>query len=177
MLAAGEASHVQRKVKGMIPVNNEQAGGCCRPNNMQVKSTTLLRPQPPPSFTCCFSFLHFFLRDELFFLTLLPCFLHAALSLSISPSLIYFLGCVFSDVTPERSRFCCSFTMHMVSVSFVSLLLGSDRKSFKVTCYLLPSSHNELAFGFASLFSLTQPSLELFSMSLQLNAQIQFSHD
>lgn len=117
MLAAGVASHVQRKVKGMIPVNNEQAGGCCRPNNMQVKSTTLLRPQPPPSFTCCFSFLHFFLRDELFFLTLLPCFSHAALSLSISPSLIYFLGCVFSDVTPERSRFCCSFAMHMVSVS------------------------------------------------------------
>lgn len=188
MLAAGVASHVQRKVKGMIPVNNEQAGGCCRPNNMQVKSTTLLRPQPPPSFTCCFFFLHFFLRDELFFLTLL------ALFSSCCPFTFHFsffnllsrLRFLRRDPralqVPLFIRYAHGFCQSVsytfpLSMSFVSQLLGSDRKSFKVTCYLLPSSHNELAFGFASLFSLTQPSLELFSMSLQLNAQIQFSDD
>lgn len=121
-MAAGVAAHVQYKVKGMIPVNNEQAGPCCRPNNLQVKSTTLLRSQPPPSLlynlptfssTRCFPFFHFFLHDKLFSLT---CSLFCC-PFTFHFAYFNFLSCIFSDVT-RHFRFCSSAScMRFLSVS------------------------------------------------------------
>lgn len=166
-LAAGVVSHVRRKMKGMIPVNNEQACLYLEANNQQVKS------QPPsPLYYDPLTFFPFSSSSLSstpclainYSLSHFPCFPQSALSLSISLTLIYLPGCIFSDVTPAPPDSVVHSSAHgLLSVSLpvsitlplclsvsLSQLLGSDRTN----------THNELAFSFASLFSLRQPSLE-----------------
>ncbi len=132
------------------------------PLSTTTSQPSCLLPLPPalshsfvPTLTTNYSLSHF-LR-----------FPHSALSHSIPLTLIYFPRCIFSDVTSVSW----DSVVHSPPHGVCPYLCLSPSLPLSVCLpHLLESdrtrAHNELAFSFASLFSLAQPSLESFSQSL-----------